>query len=88
MHPVALDESGRIGREPKPGAVAERHQAGMADQDVERHAGDREDHDLGSRRHREPERKQDLWQHDESNRDDQQRDGQAFPHACSLTRTA
>jgi len=88
MHPVALDECGRIGREPKPGAMAKRHQPGIADQDVERHAGDCEDHDLGGRRHREPERKQDLWQHDEGNRGDQQRNGQAFPHACRLTRTA
>jgi hypothetical protein len=58
MHQVALDQRRRVGRKTEPGAVAERDEAGVADQDVQGHAGHGEDHDFRGRGHGEAEREQ------------------------------
>src|SRR4029453_17950086 len=44
--PIELTQGRRIGAEPEPGAVAERDEGGIADQDIETHARDREHHDV------------------------------------------
>ena len=58
--PVALRQRGRIGGKAVERAVAERHEAGGADQDVQPHAGDGEDHHVG----RGGERQADGGQHE------------------------
>src|SRR5438105_8149586 len=50
---MALRERRGICAEAEPGAVPKRNEAGVADEDVERHAGDRKDHDVGCARQRE-----------------------------------
>jgi hypothetical protein len=47
--PVALDQPCGIGGKAKPCAMTEGNQPGAADKDIQRHAGDGEDHDLGGR---------------------------------------
>ena len=58
--PVALRQRGRIGGKPEERAVAERDEPGVADQDVQPHAGDGEDHHVG----RGGERQSDGGQHE------------------------
>ena len=50
--PIELAQGRRIGAKPEPGSVAERNEAGIADQDIETHTGDREHHhvDRGAQR--------------------------------------
>ena len=52
--PMPLRERRRIGTQAEPRAVAERDQAGLPDQHVERHAGDRENDHIGGAGEREP----------------------------------
>ncbi len=78
MHQVALDQRRRVGRKTEPGAVAERDEAGVADQDVQGHAGHGEDHDFRGRSHGEAEREQHRRQDQEPERGNQQRNGQAL----------
>ena len=56
--PVALRQRGRIGGEAVERAVAERYEAGGADQDVQPHAGDGEDHHVGRGGERQPDGEQ------------------------------
>ena len=51
-HEIALEEAGRIGRKPKPGAVTEGDQSRIADENVKGHAGHSKDNHFGRRRHR------------------------------------
>jgi hypothetical protein len=50
--PVPLAERGRVGAEPEPGAVPERDESGIADENVQPHAGDGEDHHIDGRAQR------------------------------------
>ena len=50
--PVPLAQRRRVGAEPEPGAVAERDEPGIADENVEPHAGDGEDHHVDRRAQR------------------------------------
>ena len=87
VHPVTLQQRGRVGREPKPGAVAKGHEAGMSDQNVQRHAGQRVSDDFGRRGHGEAEREQHRRQYHQPECGDQQRNWQALQHLSRLTRT-
>ncbi len=69
---VALCEAGGVGGKAEPGAVAERDEAGVADQHVERHAGDGEDHHLGRRGHGEADRRHDQRQGEQPGAGDEQ----------------
>ena len=85
-HHLALQQRGDVGRKAEPGAMTERDQPRVADQDVERHAGHGEDDDLRRRGDAETEALQRERQDDERCGRDQQR-GTVAQHAC-LTRTA
>ena len=87
-HQIALDQRRRIGGEAEPGAMAERDQAGMPDQDVQRHAGQREGDDLGGRGHGEAEREQHRRQHEQPEGGDQQAEWAGGSSCQRLTRTA
>ncbi len=62
--PVALRQCCRIARKAEERPVAERHEAGVADQDVQAHAGDGEYHDIGRGRQRQSDRQQDERKRD------------------------
>jgi hypothetical protein len=69
---LALRDGRRVSAEPEPRAVPERREAGVPDEHVERHAGEREDDDLGRRGHAEPDGGERERQRDERDRGDDQ----------------
>ena len=71
--PVQLDEACGIGADAEPGAVAERHQAGVAHAHVQTHCRDRKDDDHSGGVHAQTEHVHDERQGDERNRGEQQR---------------
>ncbi len=83
-HQAALGDGRGIGRKPKPGAMAERHQSGMTDQDIERHAGQCENHDLGRGGHGEAHRQQNRRQHQHGCGGDDEGNRELVPHAHLL----
>ncbi len=66
---MALRQHRRIGADAEEGAVAEGNEAGVSDEDVQRHGGDGEDHNVRRRGQRQADR-----QH-EDGQDDERRDG-------------
>ena len=84
--PVPLRQCGGIRAQAEPRTVAERHQPCVTDQDVERHAGDGEDHDVGGAGERQPAGEQRERQHGHCGRRDQ--DGRADRSGRPLIRTA
>ena len=62
---MALGEHGGIGADAEEGAVAEGDEAGMADQDVQRHGRDGEDHHVGRRGQGEADGQHEQRQHDQ-----------------------
>ena len=67
----ALQQRGDIGAKPEPGAMSERDEARIPDENVERHAGHGEDDDLGRRRDAEADRLQRERKRDERRGRDQ-----------------
>jgi hypothetical protein len=65
LEPVQLAQGCGIGPEAEPGAVPERDEAGMPDEDVQPHAGDREDDDVDRRAEGQAEDIEHEGQHDE-----------------------
>src|SRR5262249_17283980 len=70
--PVALAQRRRIGAEPEPGAVAERHEAGVADQDIEPHARDSEHDDVDRSAQLQADEIERKWQQRQGERGDEQ----------------
>src|SRR5262249_25742585 len=72
--------------EAEPGAVTERHEAGMADEDVEAHAGNGEHHHVDRRAQRQSCDIEHAGQQDEGERGDDERS--MIPAHRSPTRTS
>ena len=79
-HQVALKQRRSIGGQPEPGTVTERHQPGVADKNVQRHAGDTEHDDFGGRCHRQAERDQHRRQDEQADGGNDQLNGNALEH--------
>ena len=69
---LTLHYAGEVGAKSEPGAMAERDQARVADENVECHAGHGEDDDLGRRRDAETDPVEREWQCHQRSRCDQQ----------------
>ena len=76
--------AGGVGAEAKPSAVAERDQAGITDEQVETHAGDGEDDDVGGRGEGQAEPEQHRRHQHKPKGDDQQRQVTALVHGSGL----
>ncbi len=79
-HHVALEQCRGISRKPEPRAVAERHQPGISDENVQRHAGDTEHHNFRRRRRRQAERVQHRRQQEQTDGGNDQLNGNALEH--------
>ena len=75
-HDVPLKQCGRISGKPEPSSMSKRHQPGVADQNVQRHARDCENDNFRGRRHREAEREQNRRQYQQADGGDDERESE------------